>query len=158
MTGNPVDWVAPATAGVCTITVIASDASDADTFDKEITVQSTQVFGEDTVAYTIPDGDSVFSTITISGAPAGVVLDSITVATSITHNTLTDLRIMLRAEDADETDLWPSGTYPTADTTVTTTYAGFVGDSPNGTWTLGVYDELSPEAGTLNSWSITIYW
>jgi len=155
--GNPVDWVAPSTAGVCTITVIASDDSDADTLAKEITVQSTQVFGEDTTAYTIPDGDSVFSTITISGAPASAVLTSIDVTTSITKTTPTDLTISLRDKDNETVELWAN--YPGGDTTITTTDAAFVGDSPNGDWIIRVVDtNANGEDGTLNSWSITIHW
>ena len=158
--GNPVDWVAPSTAGVCTITVIASDDSDADTLAKEITVQSTQVFGEDTTGDTIQDLTWTWSTITISGTPAAAALDSITVNVTITHASPVDLAVYLKT-GADSTALWDFTSYPGGDTTntITTTYTGFVGLNPDADWLLGVYDQNADAVeGSLNDWSLTIYW
>ncbi len=158
--GNPVDWVAPATAGICTITVIASDDSDVDTFAKEITVQSTSVFGENTTSDTIQDLTWTWSTVTISGTPATAALDSIVVNATITHASAADLAVYLKT-GTDSTALWDFGNYPGGDTTntITTTYAGFVGLNPDADWMLGVYDNNGDGVeGTLNNWSFTIHW
>ncbi len=156
-TGDSVTWTAPANAGAYTITVIASDESDADTLSDTITVRAVaSIFGENTTVYPILDTILTVSTIDISGAPAGATVDSVVVSMNIIHLWTANLDITLFAPDSASVLLYDNN-YPASgtDTIKTTTLAG----SPvNGTWELHIFDEVVFDEGNLNWWNITIYY
>ncbi len=155
--GDTVTWTYDV-AGVYTITVEASDGELADTFSKDVTLQSTQVYGENTNADSTHSLVWLYRDIVISGAPANAQLDSVFVVASLSHPYPSDYRpIRLKAPDGDSVDLW-FGDYSPSTGDTTKVALDFAGDSPNGTWTLGVYDWTPGDDGMFHKWSIDIYW
>jgi hypothetical protein len=159
-TGSSVIWTAPTAIGSYTITVKAEDPGElSDEASKIIKVYQSTVYGytEGVVYPGLPIYDSTwtFSTISLTGAPTNAVIDSIQVATNITHNYPSDLFIALEGPDLTDVTLWDN-TYPGGIEGVTTT--AFNGKGVNGNWTLWIFDEYPIDEGTLNSWGIGIYW
>jgi subtilisin-like proprotein convertase family protein len=130
----------------------------------------------------IPDQNTVFSTITVSGAPTN--LYDIDLKTFITHTYAADLDITLTSpsgkimsvtfdngggnDDAfngtlfDDSAPESAGSYPYTNGFAAPTVAPdgasmfFLGENPNGTWTLTITDDFAADVGTLNSWQLDI--
>jgi subtilisin-like proprotein convertase family protein len=158
-TGSSVIWTAPTSTGSYSITVKAEDPGElSDEASKTIKVYQSTVYGytEGVVYPGLPIYDSTwtYSTIGLSGAPTNAVIDSIQIATNITHAYPSDLLISLEGPDFSVVTLWDN-TYPGGIVGITTTY--FNGKGVNGNWTLWI-DEYLIDEGTLNSWGIGIFW
>jgi len=158
--GSTVTWTAPATTGSYSITVKAEDPGDmSDEASKTIKVYQSIVYGytEGIISPGLPIYDSTwtYSTIALTGAPTNAVIDSIQIATNITHTYPIDLFILLEAPDLADVTLWDN-TYPGGIAGITTT--SFNGKGVNGNWTLWIFDEYPVDEGTLNSWGIGIFW
>ncbi len=135
-------------------------------------------------AVNIPIPDSaptagISSDLIISSVPAGAVITDVSVTVNITHTWDSDVDITLTGPNATtielSTDNGGSGDNyvntvfsNNGVTAVTAGTAPFTGtylpegnlttlfSTPNGTWTLGVADDLGGDTGTLNDWSIAI--
>jgi subtilisin-like proprotein convertase family protein len=117
-----------------------------------------------TTPVAIPDNDSngITSTIEITGATttigAGLNIDI-----DLEHPFVGDLIITLTSPqgtrvvlfDPDDLDSGSNvqGNFP-ADYQPVDSLSAFIGEDPNGTWTLTVSDNAAEDQGTLNSWSI----
>ena len=142
------------------------------------------VTGTNTTPLPIPDSPApaVSSTITISGA--GTYLFDVDLTTAITHTFNGDLDFTLTspagtvvvvstdnggaADDVFNGTLWDdqanapvqfaSFTDLVVETplTVESALGAFVGEDPNGTWTLTIGDDAGIDVGTLNSWSLDL--
>ena len=119
-----------------------------------------------TLNRTIPDG-------TVSSISHSVSLDTdieftefVAVEVSIDHEYWRDLRIELISPAGTDSTLGVPMDYSRLDPTEAGTSspgtfrfgsAKHLGENPDGVWTLRVTDEASPDQGTLESWSITVY-
>ena len=140
--------------------------------------------GSNTTPLPIPDSPApaVSSTITISGA--GTYLLDVDLTTAITHTFNGDLDFTLTSpagtvvvvstdngslnDNVFNGTLWddqanaPVQFAVFADLVVETpltvegALGAFVGEDPNGTWTLTIGDDLGLDTGTLNSWSLDL--
>ncbi len=130
----------------------------------------------------IPDLSTVNSTITVSGALPSLL--DLNLRTFITHTFAGDLDITLTSpagtvvtvttdNGADNnnvfngTDWDNDGATPVTDTVFANgvvetplspeeSFAAFLGENPNGTWTLKITDDAGGDVGTLNAWSLSI--
>jgi subtilisin-like proprotein convertase family protein len=130
----------------------------------------------------IPDLSTVNSTITVSGALPSLL--DLNLRTFITHTFAGDLDITLTSpagtvvtvttdNGADNnnvfngTDWDNDGATPVTDAVFANgvvetplapeeSFAGFLGEDPNGTWTLTITDDAGADVGALNSWSLSI--
>jgi subtilisin-like proprotein convertase family protein len=142
------------------------------------------VSGSNTTPLPIPDSPApaVSSTITISGA--GTYLLDVDLTTAITHTFNGDLDFTLTSpagtvvtvstdngslnDDVFNGTLWDDqanapaqfATYANlvvaTPLTVESALGAFVGEDPNGTWTLTIGDDAALDTGTLNSWSLDL--
>ncbi len=138
--------------------------------------------GTNNTPVAIPDAGMITSTITISGA--NPVLWDLNMFTNITHTFNGDLDITLTSPAGTEvtisTDnggananvfagtIWDDqATFPVTDFAFTNNVAAphlvveeafgaFIGQDPNGTWTLKIIDDNASNTGTLNSWSLQV--
>jgi subtilisin-like proprotein convertase family protein len=132
------------------------------------------------VPKSIPDVGSAFSTVAVSGIPAGQVLAGITVTLDVTHTYDADLVMTLIAPNGSTILLtknrggsgqnYTATTFDdSASTPIGKGSAPFTGSfrpeqplsalrgiDPTGTWTLEIDDTQVLDTGTLNSWSLTI--
>ena len=99
----------------------------------------------------IPYNVTVSDTITVSGSGTAA---SISVAVDITHKYIVDLKIDLIAPDGTVQTLHnrESGT-PDIDQTYQPDFGSV---STAGDWILSIHDDLNPDNGVLNSWTLTI--
>ncbi len=151
---SSVIWTAPMDTGHYAMEVIVEDGEGlADTGGVTVTVNPNWVYGENLTAYTIGANVYTYSAITISGAPSGAAVDSVTITVSINHPAFGMLDIWLESPDAGQLMIW-DGNYPGGTESYTTNY--FAGGDVNGVWELRLYSSFV--SGTLNYWTITIYW
>jgi len=137
--------------------------------------------GSNTTPLPIPDNaPAVTSTITIAGA--GTYLTDLDLTTAITHTFNGDLEFSLTSpggttvlisdnrgggnDNVFNGTLWnDAANAPVSDAvfadlvvetplTVESALGAFVGEDPNGTWTISIADQAGIDTGTLNSWSI----
>ncbi|MCC7012766.1 MAG: proprotein convertase P-domain-containing protein [Planctomycetes bacterium] len=130
----------------------------------------------------IPDLGSVTDTIAVSGLSTS--LSKLVLYTEIQHTWSDDIDIKLTSpagttvvvasDNAGNLDDVYNGTtwdpalavapsdYPYLDLVVATPLApegsfdNFVGENPNGTWTIEVFDDFGNDTGTLNRWDLTL--
>ncbi|CAM2069544.1 Proprotein convertase P-domain-containing protein [Sulfidibacter corallicola] len=158
--GDPIDL---------TLTVTFNDGSDARgastaTFDYSFRTGVPQGFTEaDSPALAIPDDDSngVTTTLEISGVEA-TVTEEFNVDLNLTHTYQGDLLVRLTSPEGTAVVLHNRtggtaeniiGNYP-GTLTPAETLSAFLGEDPNGTWTLFVSDNAGQDTGTINSWAI----
>lgn len=147
-------WTAPDDTGHFTIEVIVEDEEGlADTGDVTVAVSPNWVYGENLTSITIAANTNTYSAISISGAPSGATVDSVTIIVSVNHPGLGFLDIWLESPDDTQLLIWDSN-YPGGTQSYTTNV--FAGEEVNGIWQLILYSQFV--TGTLNSWSITIFW
>ncbi len=127
-----------------------------------------------------PAKDVTVSTIQVSGLPADRVISNLRVNLSLFHNNDTDLRITLISPQGTIVNLVNSNELVGADFTNTTfddnattaisagaapftgsfipdnPLGSFIGQNPNGTWTLKIDDTAVQNTGTLLGWSLNI--
>jgi hypothetical protein len=157
-TGNPVTWTAPNSEGTYSIEVEASDGVDIDTYSENIQVATGvgSVSGSNPNSIQILDGYYSALGITISGAPAGAEVDSITFTINIDHTSYSDLTVDMYAPDSVYTRYWEFN-YPGGSQTRTSSI--LAGRPVNGDWWLTVTDWImNGEEGMFNGWNITIYY
>lgn len=147
----------------------------------------------------INDGDlssPISNSLTISGIPAGAIVDSIQVGVGVTHTWNSDVVVNIEGPNGQIINvvngrfgqgdnfnaIWSSnaantqattsatsnaaGQYrmdlgsplTTPATTSTTASAVFATAPVNGTWTLRVYDAVTDDVGSLQNWSIRIFY
>ncbi len=125
--------------------------------------------------------DPVNSVITVSGVPAGQVVSDLNIGIAIDHTFLGDLDISLISPNGlivplqfdqcggnnnmnvvydDDGDTFACNQGP-AEATLLGTFAppsgelaSFIGQSPNGDWTLNIVDDAGGDAGNLLSWCL----
>ncbi|HET6204482.1 MAG TPA: proprotein convertase P-domain-containing protein [Planctomycetota bacterium] len=130
----------------------------------------------------IPDAGTVTATLDVSGAPP-FLLD-LDLTTFLTHTNAADLDLTLTSpegtvvtittdnggtnDDVFNGTVWDDGgVTPVTDAVyadgVTATplvpeeaFGAFVGEDPNGTWTLTITDDTALETGSLDSWELSI--
>ncbi|MDZ4288495.1 MAG: proprotein convertase P-domain-containing protein, partial [Prosthecobacter sp.] len=121
------------------------------------TTETTKTFSS-TTAVAIPDGRPTWTvrTLPVSGLPTAVT--KVLVSLNITHAYRGDLEIVLTSPTGRaftlqrvSGDSGDNVIYTNRD--VSTSY---IGTNPNGTWKLSVRDRYRPDAGKLNSVSLTI--
>jgi subtilisin family serine protease len=139
---------------------------------------ATATLASTNVPLAIPDAGNVASTLSAAGL-GGAVTD-VDVTLDVTHTSDADLFVFLTTPAGQTVRLFGgvggagdnfSGTVlddeaAAAISAGAAPFAGrfrpqgaladFDGSAPNGTWTLRVYDKRASEAGTLNSWSLTL--
>ena len=113
----------------------------------------------------IPDNDPVGITSTITVTADGVV-SAVAVPVDITHTWIGDLVVELTSPEGTTVRLHNAsgssgddivGIY--GETLVPDGPGGlldFLGENPVGDWTLFIFDDTSPDTGTLNSWGLAI--
>lgn len=101
----------------------------------------------------IGDGASITSTITVSGRTGNAPTNA-QVAVNITHAWRGDLRIELLAPDGSVYRLKSESSGDSADNVNATYSVNLSTEALNGNWRLRVTDVWTPDAGTLNAWSI----
>jgi len=103
---------------------------------------------------TIPDGTgSLRSTIALASSER---LDKVVVDLNITHPHVSDLTVTLTAPDGTSALLVNHpGSGTGAGIVFETTANDFWGEDAKGNWTLTVTDNVTGNAGTLNSWTLT---
>lgn len=145
----------------------------------------------------IPDNDltsGISNALSVTGIPAGAIVDSIQVTVNVSHDFNSDALINLEAPNAQVANLlrdrFSTGvnfnvtlssnsangaastssvsnatglfrwdlTSPTTTPATTTTSASALFGTPNGSWTIRAYDDGADDLGTLNSWSIRIFY
>ncbi len=158
--GTSVTWTAPATVGNYTISVTAEDPEGSkDTEGKTIKVYLTTSYGytegENTTVLPIYDSTWTYSIISIAGAPTSAVIDSVWLATDITHSYPTDLDIFLEGPDGTNIQIYDNN-YPGGIVLIKS--IAFNGKPINGDWTLWIFDEYPTDEGTLNDWGVRIFW
>ena len=147
-------WTAPMDTGHYAMEVIVEDEGGlADTGSVTVTVDPNWAYGENMTPTTIGANVNTYSAITISGAPSSATVDSVTITVSINHPALSVLDIWLESPNAGQLMIWDSN-YPGGTESYTTNY--FAGGDVNGVWELRLYSSFT--SGTLNYWTITIYW
>jgi proprotein convertase P-domain-containing protein/uncharacterized protein DUF1524 len=106
---------------------------------------------------TIPDASAaVTSTITVSGCSHTAASSASTVAVTIVHPYRGDISIYLYAPDGTYYVL-KSASQSDSAANVTATYSvNLSSETANGAWKLSVRDNYSPDAGYLNTWTITV--
>ena len=157
-TGNPVTWTAPNSEGTYSIEVETSDGVDIDTYSENIQVATGvgSISGSNPNSVQILDMHYSYLGITISGAPAGTDVDSITFTVNIDHTSYSDLTVDIYAPDSVWTRFW-DGNYPGGSQTRTTDI--LAGRPVNGDWYVTVTDWVTNgEEGMFNGWNITIYY
>ncbi len=151
-------------------------AINAKTFAIGYTVTNTCVPYTLTPNVAIPDGGSSYSVSAIN-IPANTVINDVKVGVNITHTYVSDLLLLLQSPSGTQVMLWnqqcgssdniraifsDAGTAPVCGGTAVTTMlpvdrlSALRGESAAGNWLLGYLDVATPDAGTLNSWSVEI--
>lgn len=171
-----VRWLAP----IATLVLPAAVLASAPPFPPGV-VGTTATYTQ-SVAQPIPDVSTITSTITVSGA-TGVVWD-VDLLTSITHTWNADLSIWLTSPAGTRVVIstWNGGGAAnvfngtrwddSASTAVTMAsfysyvvasplipeqaLSPFIGENPNGTWTLTISDQAARDTGTLRTWSLVL--
>jgi len=112
--------------------------------------------GEDTVVVAIPDNDPVgVSSLIVADLPCAAVR-SVQVRVDITHPFRGDLSIFLTAPSGELAVLLPPSNDPTPDVHEIFDVDIAAGQDGTGEWVLTVIDDVPPDAGTLDDWSIGI--
>lgn len=101
----------------------------------------------------IIDGGTINSTIAVAGRN-GNAPNNAQVSVNISHTWRGDLRIALIAPDGTSYPLKAENSGDSADNVVATYTVNLSSEALNGNWRLRVTDVWTPDAGTLNSWSI----
>ena len=108
----------------------------------------------------LPDHSKVQQVVGRIGVPHDVTVGSVAVAVDITHPSSSDLKVELVAPSGVATTLYDGvreGINPEADITGTiVTTDALQGQAAKGTWQLRVGDYEQGDAGTLNSWTLTV--
>ncbi|MCB0317467.1 MAG: proprotein convertase P-domain-containing protein [Bdellovibrionales bacterium] len=130
----------------------------------------------------ITDFTTTESTLVVSGVPS--IVRDVDITLSISHTFAADLDVVLVSPAGTEVTLttdngagndnvFQGTTFDDQATDVVTQYTfmdnvvatklipegalwAFSGENPNGTWKLKVTDDLAPDAGTINSWSLNL--
>lgn len=110
----------------------------------------------------IPEGGTVANAITVSGT--AIDIDRVEVTLDIAHTWIGDLTVSLVSPDGttsvlvDRPGVSSSNTYGASQDNIrfTVDSVQFWGESANGTWTLIVGDAVVGDAGTLNSWTLSL--
>lgn len=143
--------------GTYPITVTGTAASRTRTTTYTLTVNSTggggctATNGNDV---TIPDNQTVESSITISGCSGNASATS-SVAVTIVHTYIGDLVVTLVAPDGSAYVLH-NRTGSGTDNINKTYPADLSAEARNGTWTLRVQDAANADTGYIDSWSLTL--
>ena len=154
---SSVTWTAPYDTGHFVMEVIVEDEEGlADTGDVTVTVDPDWVYGENLTQYGIAVGQYTHSFIDVTGAPSGATVDSLSITVSITHPSPQELSIRLTSPDNTHLVIWSYNNYPGGTQSFTTDY--FAGEEVNGTWLLEIHGGYGVATGTLDWWSITIWW
>ncbi len=151
-----------------TLTVTFDDGSDRGMTTAELTYQFRtglpQGFTQNVSANTdIPDNTpaGITSTLEVSGA-TGVISDQFNVDMDIVHTWRGDLILDLTSPEGTTVRLHNRtgssaddiiGNFP-GDFDSAEALSAFVGEDPNGTWSLLVSDNVGQDTGTLNGWAI----
>ena len=112
----------------------------------------TTTYSNSTV-YSIPDRQSVGSTVTVSGR-SGNGRSNSAVTVDISHQKIGDLRISLIAPDGSSYLLKAAKKTDGSTSLVTTYTVNLSSEALNGAWKLQVSDGVRKNTGTLNGWSI----
>ena len=108
----------------------------------------------------LPDHSKAQKVVGRIGVPHDVMVGSVAVAVDITHPSSSDLKVELVAPSGVATTLYDgtrSGIGSEADITGTiVTTDALQGQAAKGTWQLRVGDYERGDAGTLNSWTLTV--
>ena len=111
----------------------------------------------DTLNLTIPDLGTVSSSLTLG---SGVEFtEFVEIKVDLNHNAFRDLQVELISPSGAVSVLSgvPTGIYVRLRGSFRFGSARHLGENPAGEWTLRISDELSRDAGRLNSWSLTAY-
>ena len=150
-------WTAPDDSGHLMMEVIVEDEEGlADTGDVTVTVNPNWVYGENLTPYGLSAGQYTNSYIGITDAPTGATVDSLSITVSVTFGAPQELTIRLISPENTPLTLWNYGNYPGGTQSLTTDY--FAGEEVNGAWRLEIYGGFGATTGTLNYWTITIWW
>ena len=109
---------------------------------------------EDTEATKIPDGDAAGIEKTLEVEGEGTV-DEVTITLKVTHGWASDVVARLVHGDTSVT-VYESDEQDVQDIDHTVTLADFRGMDAAGQWTLQILDKMTPDGGTLESWSLDI--
>jgi hypothetical protein len=152
-----VTWTAPDDSGHFVMEVVVEDeGGSADTGDVTVTVNPNWVYGENLTPYGISAGQYTNSYIGITDGPTGATVDSLSITVSITHPGPQELTIRLISPENTPLVVWNYGSYPGGTQSFTTDF--FAGEEVNGAWRLEIYGGFGAATGTLDYWSITIFW
>ncbi|MCY3884377.1 MAG: S8 family peptidase [Gammaproteobacteria bacterium] len=116
-----------------------------------------------TASLAIPDfnSDGVSSSISVTDLPNSSTIEAVVVHLTGTHEFLPDLSITLTSPSGTESILNPAFNDSLAGDTELNWQLlsnAFYGETPNGTWSLKLVDAHRLHAGTLQEWSIRIYY
>ncbi|MBW4652270.1 MAG: S8 family serine peptidase [Kaiparowitsia implicata GSE-PSE-MK54-09C] len=116
-----------------------------------------------TPALPIPDLSTVSDSIQLSG---GLQVEQVEVALDLTHTWIGDLTVTLTSPTGTQSvlvsqpgkdDSWEPFGLSDSDIKFTLSSVHHWGEVAEGTWTLTVTDSQGFDAGTLNSWTLTLY-
>jgi subtilisin-like proprotein convertase family protein len=166
--------------GPVTHTFCASNLCDIDT-ENCLTISGTSTFSQSS-PIPINDNSNASSVVFVSGV--GTVLRDINLQTFITHSCVSDLDIAIESPTGTVVTLSSNNTLchsnvfngttwddsavtPATDASYTNgvtsspliaeeALGAFIGENPNGTWTLWVADEASGDTGSIASWSLSL--
>jgi len=102
----------------------------------------------------VPDRGSVTSTLTVSGQPNSLALNSIVLKLNVSHTYVGDLIIKLQPPKGKALTLWNRTGKGQNNVVLNQSLTSSSSINPNGTWTLTVQDKAADDTGTLNSWSL----
>jgi subtilisin-like proprotein convertase family protein len=150
-------WTAPDDTGHFVMEVIVEDEEGlADTGNVTVTVDPNWTSGQNLASYGIFIDEYTYSSILIAGAPSGAIVDSVSITVDITHAGPAQLDIWLESPESTQLQIW-NNNYPGGTQSFSTDF--FAGEDVNGYWELGIYGGGGIGTnGTLNSWSITVFW
>jgi subtilisin-like proprotein convertase family protein len=161
--------------GPATHTFCSSNLCDINT-ENCLTISGTTTFTQSTPV-AIPDNSTVTSTIVVSGV--GTVLRDVNIVTTIAHTLGVDLDITVMSpqgtivtlstdngginafngttwNDSAGTPAPDLGAGTQSDLIPEEALGAFIGEDPNGTWTLTVVDDAAIDTGAITNWSVAV--
>jgi subtilisin-like proprotein convertase family protein len=161
--------------GPATHTFCSSNLCDINT-ENCLTISGATTFTQSTPV-AIPDNSTVTSTIVVSGV--GTVLRDVNIVTTIAHTLGVDLDITVMSpqgtivtlstdngginafngttwNDSAGTPAPDLGAGTQSDLIPEEALGAFIGEDPNGTWTLTVVDDAAIDTGAITNWSVAV--
>ncbi len=118
-------------------------------------ISSGNTFAASGLPKSIPDRSTITSTITVSGQPGSLRLNTVNLQLDVSHTYVGDLLITLQPPSGRSITLWNRAGKSQNSIVIDQAISSKRKVRPNGQWKITIKDKASNDIGTLNSWSLT---